>query len=107
MNNRQEIRWAPFESVLNTTTILNELKEENQKKEKPLLSSDELDELERKILNAYHTKMKIKVTYYYQGFCYEKVGIITHISKETSKIFFLDYTSLYFEQILKVSSLFV
>lgn len=68
-----------------------------------MLSSDEFEELERKILNAYHTKMKIKITYYYQGYCYEKVGIITHISKQASKIFFFDSTSLYFEQILDVS----
>ena len=69
--------------------------------EKPVLSEDELFELEKNVLFAYHTRSQIQISYYYQGLTYQKEGIITAI--DSNKLFFQDHSSLYFEQILKVS----
>jgi len=102
MNNRREIRWAPFESIINSNSILQELKETRAKKEKPNLSNDELETLERKIVTACHTRSKITVTYYYAGREYKKEGMISHLSKNDFKIYFVDHTSLYFEQLLDI-----
>ena len=53
------------------------------------------------MLFAYHTRSQIQISYYYQGLTYQKAGIITAI--DSNKLFFQDHSSLYFEQILKVS----
>ncbi len=102
MNNREEIKWAPFQSIVNTNTIIKELELQKKVQQKPILSSDNLEEIERNILNALHTKSKIKIDYYYNGFIYHKIGIINRIDQNTFKIYFKDYSSLYFEQILKI-----
>ncbi len=102
MNNRGEIRWAPFQSILNVNDTMEELERKRNKTSKPILSTDELEQLERKILNAFHTRSFIEVTYYYQGIIYKKKGVISHISQNDFKVYFIDHTSLYFEQLLNV-----
>lgn len=101
MNNRGEIKWAPFESLFQSEDVIKELERKKKKHDKPILSEDELAEIEKNVLFSYHTHSRIKVLYYYQGFNYQKQGIITAI--DSNKVFFQDHSSLYFEQILKVS----
>ena len=42
MNNRNEIKWAPFESLFQTNEIVQELERKRTIHEKPVLSEDEL-----------------------------------------------------------------
>lgn len=98
--NRESIKWAPFESLFKSKDILDELEKKALLHEKPVLSEDELEELETLLSKAYHTKERIKVTYYYKGMDYEKVGIVDFI--EQNKVYFLDHSSLYLDQILKI-----
>lgn len=102
MSRRDEIKWAPFQSVINTKEVLKEIEEKKKIHEKPILSCDDLERLEKNILYAYHTKSFVKVVYYAKGMEYIKNGIITHLSKQNFKIYFDDSSSLYFDQILKV-----
>ncbi|HIQ94028.1 TPA: YolD-like family protein [Candidatus Ventrenecus stercoripullorum] len=101
MNNRNEIKWTPFESLFQTKDVMQELERKKAIHEKPVLSEDELLEIEKNVLFAYHTRSQIQISYYYQGLTYQKAGIITAI--DSNKLFFQDHSSLYFEQILKVS----
>ena len=101
MNNRSEIKWAPFESLFQTKDVMQELERKKAFHEKPILSEDEMEELEKNVLFAYHTRSKIQISYYYQGLTYQKEEIITAI--DSNKLFFQDHSSLYFEQIVKVS----
>lgn len=101
MSNRGEIKWAPFESLFQVKDVLSELELNRQKEIKPVLSEDELQMIEATLLEAFHTKSYVLVRYYYQGFYYQKKGIIENISQK--QIFFQDHSSLYFEQILHVS----
>lgn len=100
--NREKAKWAPFESLFKSKEILKEFDEKRLLHEKPVLSEDELQDLESSLLEAYHTKRKIKVVYYYQGKDYEKEGIVCSIANH--KVYFLDYSSLYLEQILKIKN---
>jgi len=102
MHNREEIKWAPFESLLKSENVLKELEKEKKFTSKKNLSSDELESLERKIKEAFHTHSYIEIEYYDQGFYAKKKGIISDILINHSKIFFQDHTSLYFEQILDI-----
>ena len=98
MNDRKEIRWAPFQSLWKTNEIIKEIEERKKLKPKPILSEDEEEELQKKILEAEHTKANIHISYFYAGKIYQKTGKIKTIQKNTLKIFFQDHTSLYFEQ---------
>jgi len=102
MNNRSQIRWAPFQSLFQTTEIIQELNKKRKQCQKPTLSEDELNYLEQTIIRANHTKELILIDYYFNGFIYQKTGIITNIKKNDLKIFFQDHSSLYFEQIIHI-----
>ena len=103
MHNRETIRWAPFESIFHTKEVLSEIELQKQIHPKPILSEEEIEILEKKILEAIHTQSTVKVTYYYKGLEYSKIGKITRI--QSSKLFFDDHSSLYFEQILNLQIL--
>ena len=98
--NRESAKWAPFESLFKTKDFLEEYESKLLLHPKPLLSEDELSELETSLLDAYHTQEKVEVTYYYQGRDYHKQGIIRLIAQ--GKVYFGDSTSLYLDQILKI-----
>ena len=102
MNNRNEIKWLPFNSLIPSNEIIKSLKEKRNFKQMPTLSEDELLELEELIKKAFHTKEKIQVTYFWQNKFYTKLGFIKNIDSNQNKIYFDDNTSLYFEQILKI-----
>ncbi len=105
MNNRQNIRWLPFESLFSTKEVIEELEQKKSLHTKPILSEDELELLEKQILEAYHTKSLVKISFYSQGKEKSKIGFITAILKQQLQIYFSDHTSLYFEQILKLEFL--
>lgn len=102
MSNRSDIRWAPFDSLLQSKSLLHELSEKRKIISKPTLSLDELEVLEKDILMAFHTKSVIEIEYFYEGKIYKKQGILSSICKNSFKVYFRDSTSLYFDQILKV-----
>lgn len=103
MSSRNEKKWAPFESLFRTKDFLEELEGKKHLVSKPTLSLDELEVLEKKILEAYHTHSPIKIKYFYNGHYFTKIGIISNLSKVSCQVYFLDHTSLYFDQILDLS----
>ncbi len=100
MNNRSEIRWAPFESIFHSKEVIDDLTQKKEIHSKPTLSEDELEVLERNILEAIHTKSYVQILFYYKGKNFVKTGRIVHILKPSLQIVFEDHTSLYFEQVL-------
>lgn len=105
MNNRNSIKWAPFESLFTSDEMLNEIEEEQSIISKPILSEEELNDIDSKIKESYHTNELIKVTYFYQGKIKNKTSKIIDIKKSEQKIKFIDHSYLFFEQILKIQIL--
>ena len=99
---RENIKWAPFESLFHSKDLEQEITKEKLKCSKPTLSEDTLIENEKKLLDAYHTQAEIKITYYYNGYIYEKKSSISFLNYQNTEIFLKDHTTLYFEQILKI-----
>ncbi len=102
MNNRNEIKWLPFNSLISSNEVIKQLKSKRNYKQMPSLSEDELINIERLIKQAFHTKEKIQVTYFWLNQYYTKLGFIKNINLNQNKIFFEDNSFLYFEQILKI-----
>lgn len=80
MNDRGMIKWQPFNSVINTNIIVKTLEKERNYIIKPVLSEEQLLELNNKIIDAFYNKIKIKLKYYFSGDIYEKEGTITFIN---------------------------
>lgn len=98
MNNK----WLPFNSLVSSKEIINELRNKRNYQQMPTLSEDELANLELMIKKAFHTQEKIQVTYFWQNQYFTKLGFIKRIDANQQKIFFDDNTSIYFEQMIKI-----
>ena len=98
--NRNQIKWAPFESLYHGQDIIHEIETVQNRITMPTKSEDELIELQENILNAWHTASLVKIKYFKKGKIFFKTSIIQSI--QSQKIYFEDHTSLYFEQILEI-----
>ena len=61
MIDRGFIKWQPFNSVINSKSIFNDLTK-NPKMEKPTLFPEEIEIINTKIKDAYYSKSKINLT---------------------------------------------
>ncbi len=102
---RENIKWAPFESLFHTKDLEQEIMKEKTRCSKPTLSEDILIENEKKLMDTYHTQAEIKISYYYNGHIYEKISSIAFFNYKNTEIFLKDHTTLYFEQILAIQIL--
>lgn len=100
-NDRGMIKWAPFNSVINNKYIINSLIKEKSRISQPILSNEEMLEIEEKIINAYYSKSYVTITYYQNGYLENIAGKIKKIDK-IYKIIYLEKTSLFFKQIMNI-----
>ena len=99
---RGMIKWMPFNSLMNGRIIVNNLLDEKSKIKRPILSDDEIGEIENNIINAYYTQNKIIITYYKNGYLLKTKSLIKKIDY-TRKIIYLDNNiNLLFRQITNI-----
>ncbi len=99
---RGMIKWMPFNSLMNGRIIVNNLLDEKSKIKMPILSDDEIGEIENNIINAYYTQNKIIITYYKNGYLLKTKSLIKKIDY-THKIIYLDNNiNLLFRQITNI-----
>lgn len=99
--NRDMVKWLPFNSLINNKTVVEKVLKEKAKTKMPVLSEDEIKDLEDKILNAYYKKEPVKITYYKNGYFYEEISEIKKIDS-SNKLIYLNNTKLIFNQIVGV-----
>lgn len=99
---RGMVKWMPFNSLMNGRIIVNNLLDEKSKIKMPILSDDEIGEIENNIINAYYTQNKIIITYYKNGYLLKTKSLIKKIDY-TRKIIYLDNNiNLLFRQITNI-----
>ena len=104
MQNR-DIKWAPFNSVINGDKTLKELSNKKNIISKPVLSEDQIEYLNEKVLEAYSNHLKIFL-YIYKDFKIIKlIGFINNINNIKKTITF-NNTYIYFNQILRIENFF-
>lgn len=67
LRDRGMVKWAPYKSLPEQEDYLEKMEEEKNKVDKPLLSDDELIELDTK-LSTYNRGDPISIEYYDYGF---------------------------------------
>lgn len=103
MKDRGMIKWMPFDSVVSSKKVVQSIIQEKSKVLKPILSEEQMTEIENRLWEGFHNQITIHISYYFQGTIRKKDSIILCIQRNEKKIIFKDYSYLYFDQILNVS----
>ena len=105
MHDRKMVKWAPFNSVVNTKKICYEIQNKKNYIKIPTLSQDQLNEIENNILSAYYSKCYSIIKYYYMGKIYSITSKIKYIDKIKHQIILSNGNILSFNQIINVKNI--
>lgn len=101
MHNRNEVKWAPFNSLINGNHLIKEIEKENKKISKPILSEDQIEFINEKIFEASTTKALINIKYYQNGNIYILKGIINLLNKNNQYII-INNVKIFCNQIISI-----
>ncbi len=73
------IKWSPFDALVGYHSLISELKYRLGKRNKPILSDDQYDELNRNLTLAFHNKLEIEIEFFNQGYYKYTFGTIIKI----------------------------
>lgn len=99
---RGMIKWQPFNSVISSKYIVKSLVHEKEKINKPILSQEEIEQIEKKIIDAYYCQIDITLQYYKNGYLQIAKGKIKKIDCISKKIY-LNNLFLLFNQIISIN----
>ena len=100
MQDRSAIKWAPFNSVINSQSVLSELSHEQNKVTKPILTEDKIASIEEYILGCFESATEIDIEYFNNYHIYRVQGYIKKIDPLKKKIILDTEISLYFSNII-------
>ena len=103
MSDRGMKKWAPFSSLIEQATCLEQMKYERNKIPKPVLTEDQKEKIEYE-LQSYQKGQTVKIRFYNDGYLYEIETQIKKIDVENRCLVFLD-GKLKFENIIDISNL--
>ena len=80
------IKWSPYDALAGYQKLFNDLKYKLGKKEKPMLSDDDYEQLNRQLNHASKYQYKATISYYRDGYIYTLTGFITKLDYTYKKI---------------------
>lgn len=102
MNDRGIVKWAPFNSVINGNQLLDEINYERNRISKPILSEEQIADLEENIITAYSERSIINL-YFYKNGCINIInGQITKLDPVNKIITINNKTRIYFNNIIDI-----
>ncbi len=101
MIDRGFIKWQPFNSVISTKAILNNL-EKRKNIKKPELFPEELQKLNEKIMNAYYDKSIITLEYFEENQIYQIKTKIKAIYPNYNTVKLSNDKIIAFSQVIKI-----
>ena len=102
INDRGMIKWQPFDSVTSTKKMTKEIAKSKNKIEMPILSEDQLIQIENNLKEAYYNSNDVTITYYFNGVLIKKNVKIKRLDYVKKQIRLSDNTLLYYKQIVKI-----
>lgn len=94
--------WNSFNALMDGKDALNELDYQKKKQPKPVLSEDQLYNIEKCILSSFNEQKEVIISYYNNGFLSNISGIITKVDPIMKKIYINKQKSLYFLNIIEI-----
>ena len=105
MIDRGIIKWQHFNSCFNSEKIILDIDKKKNRIKYPILSEDQIMDLENKLKDSYNLKIIINIKYYYDG-CIEFIkGKIKYLDWQEKKIY-INNINIYLSQILEISDIF-
>ena len=103
MSDRGMKKWAPFSSLIEQATCLEEMKYQRNKISKPILTDDQKEKIEY-VLQTYQKGQAVKIKFYNDGYLYVVETQIKRIDIE-NRCLILTNGKLKFENILDIDNL--
>ena len=102
MNNRSQAKWAPFNAVAPGAEMISDVLKRKYVVKMPILSDDQITEIENKLINSYNNQVKISIKYFRSGRYYLREGIVANIDVLGRKIALNDEYNIFFSQIIEI-----
>ena len=102
MSNRSQAKWAPFNAVAPGDEMVQEVLKRKNVVKMPILSDDQINEIENKVINSYNNQTKVRIKYFRGGRYYLREGIVVNIDILGRKIALNDEYNLFFSQIIEI-----
>lgn len=80
------IKWSAFDALVGYSSMIEEMKYRLGKKERPILSEDELEDLNRNLRDAYKEDKEIELKYYHDGYLKTTYGKIKRVDFQERRI---------------------
>lgn len=103
-NNRNIVKWQPFSAVIPGSYIVNKIINDKCKVKKPELSEEQIKEIEELVVISYSNQEPFHFHYFYNGKIIIKYGFVKEINSVLKKILLNDDTSLFFNQIVSITT---
>ncbi len=95
------IKWAPFDGLAGFNDLYNELKYRLGKKDKPLLSDEQLYYMDITLKEAINNNSEVLISYYKNGYSNTFYGYITKLD-DLKKLIYLDGIPFKIDQIISL-----
>ena len=102
MSDRGMKKWAPFSSLIEQATCLEQMKYERNKISKPVLTDDQMEKINY-VLSSYKKGQTVKIKFYDDGYLYEVETQIKRIDLENQRLI-LELGKLTFAQIVNIDN---
>lgn len=98
------IKWQPFNSLMSSNQVLNSISQEKLKIKKPVLSEEQLENIQNSLLEAYNNGFETLLTYYKSGNILNELAIIKVLDLNLKRIILENNKIIYFNQIIKITN---
>jgi hypothetical protein len=78
-SNDRKGKWLPFDALEGYKDSLKKIEYEKDKILKPIIYPDQLEEMNEALCEAVENQKEICISYYRNGYIYEKIGIVSKI----------------------------
>lgn len=102
MSDRGMKKWAPYSSLIEQATCLEEMRYRRNKIDKPILEDDQIERINF-VLTTYLGQL-VKIKFFYDGYIYFIERRIKKIDVDNQRLIF-EEGKLKFEQLLDINSI--
>ena len=87
---RGMVKWRAFASIPEQYIGLTKVLDNQLKVEQPILSADQVEQINQTLSEAIHNQKEVYLTYYKQGHCITETGRIEYINAHKKCFYFID-----------------
>ncbi len=80
------IKWNAFDALVGYSSMLEEMRYRLGKKERPVLSDDDYEQLNRDLINAMQDRLEIEIRYFHDGYARFTYGTIKRVDYTNREI---------------------